>query len=445
MIFSGIYWALGAPMIKPELIWMLAAERLAGGFHMYKDVVDDTGPLSVGFYWLIHLLFGKSLIIHRILAYMILLFQVVYVNSLFIRYKSFEENNYIPAAVMLVLFHLSFDMLTLSPSLLGGTFMLMALGQLFAQTVLQKEGSDSVLLVGVFGGVAACFHFPLVVFLPFMIVAGIAVSGFSLRQLVLSLFGYFLPIILCALYYFWIDALPEFIFEYIFASRIVDVYAHISFFDMAIIFALPAFLAVIGYFVGLLFKMITVNQQKQRQLIFIYLIFALISMLLTNRRAPYQLVIILPALAYFITQIFVYLSQKKVLLVFSILLFLGVPLSGYSWLIFGERIGKFDQYIVRYEAKHDLAKGKRVLVLGDDISYYKNASLATPYLNSKLSYRILMDFDDFGDMASVYQQFLTEKPELIIDQDRIFEDLLERIPLLKELYVVQENGVYALR
>jgi hypothetical protein len=445
VLSSIYYWGLNVPMLQPELIWMLAGERLADGYHMYKDVVDDTGPLSSGMYWIIHLIFGKNLAAFRVLAALVILFQVTYINSLFIKYKSFEENTYLPAAIMVVLFHLSFDFLTLSPALMGSTFILLALGQLFSQTVLQEEGSDSVLLVGVFGGIAACFHFPLVVFLPFLVVSGIIVSGFTFNQFVLALVGYFLPIILCGLYYFWIDALPQFIFEYFLATRIVEAYQHVRLEDTIFLFALPVSLALIGYFVGLWFKQITVNQQKQRQLIFIFLFFAVGSVFLTNRRTPYQLIILLPVLTYFINQIFIYLTQKKVLQLFVFIFFLGVPIVGYSWYVNLNNSGKFDSYAIVYQEKHQIAYGKKILVLGDDIAYYKEASLGTPYLNTKLSNRILKDFDDFAAMAAVYQQFFSEKPEVIFDQEGVFARLIERVPLLDDLYQKESPGIYILR
>lgn len=432
-------------MLQPELIWLLAGERLADGYHMYKDVVDDTGPLSAGIYWVMHLIFGKSIAALRVLSAFVILFQATYINSLFIRYKSFEQNTYIPAAVMVVLFHLSYDFLTLSPVLMGSTFILLALGQLFSQTVLQKEGSDSILLVGVFGGIAACFHFPLILFLPFLLVSGIIVSGFSFNQFILALVGYFLPIILCGLYYFWIDALPEFIFEYFLATRIIEVYQHVALKDTFILFSLPLFLALIGLLVGLWFKMFTINQQKQRQLIFIFILFAVGTLFLTNRRTPYQWVILIPALTYFINQIFVCLNQKIILQIFAFLFFLGVPSVGYSWYVFQNVSGRFDSYAIIYQEKHQIAKGKKILVLGNDIAYYKEASLATSYLNSKLSNRILKDFDDFADMAAVYQEFLLEKPVVIIDQEGVFAALIERVPLLHELYKKEAFGIYILR
>src|SRR5690606_4221914 len=216
------------------------------------------------------------------------------INSLFIQYKAFEENTYIPALVMTVLFHLSFDFLTLSPALMGTTFILLALGQLFSQTMRHQDNPEPVLLVGLFGGIAVCFHFPLVVFLPFVLVAGVAISGFNLHQLVLCIIGYFLPFSLCAVYYFWIDGLDDLLFEFIFATRLIDAYQHVAFWDILFLFALPLIFSLIGFVLGTVLKRLTVNQQKQNQLIILFFIFAMVCLFIANRRTPYQLVVILP-------------------------------------------------------------------------------------------------------------------------------------------------------
>ncbi len=443
MILSGIYIvALDVPLLQPEMIWMLAGERLAAGHHMYLDVLDDTGPLSAGIYWILHLMFGKSLLIYKLVGLLIILFQVIYINNLFIRYKSFDENTYLPGLVMVILFHASFDLITLSPALMGSTFVVIALGQLFSQTVLQKEGSDSILLVGIFGGIATCFHFPLVIFLPFMIVVGITVSGFSFNQLVLSILGYFLPLVGCALYYFWIDALPEFILEYILASRTSDVYTHVRYNELGILFATPVFFAIIGYSVGAIFKMITVNQQKQRQIMVIYLVFALLSIFLTNRKTPYQLTILIPGLTYFITQIFIYLKRGILLNVLFVSFLILIPLIGFSWITYKMNGNGIDRYATFVEEKHRITAGKSVLVLGDDLGYYHQAKLATPYLNYRLSKRILEDYDDFTNMAIAYQFFIKEKPEVVIDEEGVFQRLMERLPELEKFYEKESGGIY---
>ncbi|WP_235062794.1 hypothetical protein [Indibacter alkaliphilus] len=435
VLISGAYiWLLDLPILQPEMIWMLLGERMAEGKHMYKDILDDTGPLAAGTYWLFHLFFGRSIMVYKILACLIIFVQLFYLNSLFIRYKSFDENTYIPAFVVLILYSSSFDLLTLSPALMGSTFIVFAIGQLFSQTVLQKEGSDSVLLAGMFGGIAICFHFPLVVFLPYLILAGVVISSFSFRQLLLSIVGYFIPLSICLLYYFWIDALPEFIVEYILTGRLGEVYVHMTYRDLLLLYLTPFFFGVIGVFISSLFKSLTINQQKQLQLMLIFLVFAVASIFLVNRRTPYQLLVVIPSLTYFISMFFITSKSGFIPKIFSWIFVLGIPLFGISWWSVKNNQNELADYVIVEKQEHEISKGKTTLVLGNDLGFYTHASQVTPYLNYYISREVLADFEDFQDMASAYRNFLEEKPELVVDEDGVFRNLLERIPLLKERY-----------
>jgi hypothetical protein len=439
------YMFLDVPLLQPELVWMLTGERLAQGFSMYVDIIDDNGPLSAGVYWLIHILVGKSILAYQLVAGLIILFQIFYINSLFIQYKAFEENTYIPALVMTVLFHLSFDLLTLSPALMGTTFIFLALGQLFSQTIRHQDNPEPVLLVGLFGGIALCFHFPLIVFLPFVLVAGVAITGFNLHQLVLCLMGYLLPFSLCAVYYFWIDGLDDLLFEFIFATRLIDTYQHVSYWDILCLFALPLIFSLIGFILGTVLKRLTVNQQKQNQLIILFLIFSVLSIVIANRRTPYQLVVILPGMAYFISQIFIYVKRMKWQIALFYLFFIGVPSIGYGWVYFALQSDKFESYGITSDSRYQFTRNAKILVLGKDLGYYQNASLAGPFLNFHLSKRMLSKSDDNHDITRIYRIFIKEKPEYIIDQEGIFATLVEAIPELNNYYSSTENGVYQLR
>ncbi|WP_373521339.1 hypothetical protein [Aquiflexum sp.] len=441
---SSIYiWVLQVPLLQPEMIWLLIGERMADGKHMYIDIIDDTGPLSSGVYWICHLLFGKTVMIYKFLAILVVLFQIVYINNLYIRYKSFEENTYIPSMVMVILFHLSFDMITLSPALMGSSFIMLALGQLFSQTVLQKEGSDSILLVGIFGGIAACFHFPLITFLPFLLVSGIVVSGFSFRQLILAFVSYLLPLTFCAVYYFWIDGLFEFFDQFIISPRNIESYAHVSFQDLGILFSAPLFFTTLGFFVGLIVKSQTVNQQKQLQLTLIFLIFAVGSLLLTNRTTPYQLIVIIPGLAYFITFLFVAFKKGTPIKILAAIFVIGIPMIGYSWTFLQINSGKINSYAIKISEKHSITEGKKVLVLGEDLGFYHNASLATPYLNYRLSKINLQDHRSLEKTALIFQNFQKEKPDLIVDEEGVFGGLMEKMPLLYNQFTLIKPNIYS--
>lgn len=443
LLFSAPYILMDIPLLSPELTWMLIGERMSDGHYLYVDIIDDIGPLSAYIYWLIDMAVGRSWWTYKILAALLILFQIAYLNRLFIAYRAFEDNSYIPALVMITLFHLSFDFLTLSPALMGTTFIILALGQLFSLTLLKQESTESVLMVGIFGGIATCFHFPLAIFLPFLIFTGIMVSGFSFNQLILSLVGYFQPLVFCAIYFFWIDAFPQFISEFILATRLTQIYPHVGYLDMVVLLLVPMAFTFGGYFIGTLLKSITVNQQKQKQLMVLFLIFALLSVLLANRRTPYQMVVILPGMTYFISQIYIYLEKRRLINLFFYLFLLLVPSVGYFWCFQKIQSGEIYNYAVNEEVSSP--QKNKILVLGDDIDAYQNAELATPYLNFRLSKRILTNYQDFDKMTQVYLNFKNEKPSKIIDQEGVFKNLLHYLPPLQEMYREEKNGIFTLK
>jgi hypothetical protein len=424
---------------------MLIGERMSKGYAMYIDIIDDTGAFSAGIYWLIHVLAGKSLLAYHLIAAMLILFQATYINHLLIQYKAFEENTYIPALVILVLFHLSYDFLTLSPAFMGSTFVLLALGQLFSQTVRHQEQPEPVFLVGLFGGIALCFHFPLMVFLPFFLVAGLIICGYNLHQLLLCLTGYFLPVVICSLYYFWIDGFNEFLTGFIYSIRIIGVYRHVSYGDLASLLGLALFFSFWGFVLGFLLKRLTVNQQKQNQLIILYLAFAILPLLAANRFTPYQLIVLLPGMTYYSTQLFIYLNSKKLTTALFYAFLFGVPLIGYGWLSQNIRSGGIQDYVVNVGNRYNFTDNTNVLVFGQDLGYYRNASLAGPYLNFQLSKPILAAYKDYSVLTKIYLSLKKEAPEYIIDEEGIFGELLEHLPEIAADYNLEKEGVYKLK
>lgn len=439
------YWLLEIPLLQPELVWMLIGERMSQGHSMYVGIVDDMGPLSAGVYWLLHLMVGKSLLAYKIAAGGLILFQIGFVNNFLIQFKAFEDNSYIPALVMTVFFHLSFDFLTLSPALMGSTFVILALAQLFSQTVRHQDQPEPVFLVGLFFGIALCFHFPLIVYLPFLIIVGIVISGFNLSQLILCMAGYFLPLSLIAVYYFWIDGLTEFLFEFAFATRLVEGYHYVSYWDLAILFAFPLSYTLVGFVIGSLLKRLTVNQQKQNQLIILYMLFSLVTVFISNRTTPYQWVVILPGMAYYTSQIFIYLNRKTLRTALFYIFLFGIPMSGYLWVYQKINTGEIKSYAVGTGSQYGLTNNATVLVLGEDMGYYRNASLAGPYLNYRLSKPALNDYKNYPGLTKIYASFKNEKPEYVIDEEGIFATLLEYLPEIEADYALEKEGVYKLK
>lgn len=430
------------PLTEPRLIWMVLGERLSDGFFLYQDIIDDTGPLSAGFFTLIDLIFGRNHLAYEIIGRLLVLFQIIHWNTVLIRYRVFEENTYLPAIIMAALFHLSFDMAGLSPALLGSTFLVLAMGQLFSQTVLQKETSESTLLIGIYGGIATGFHLNFWLFLPYMIFTGIAISGFSFRQLLLSLVGYFMPLVLVSVFFYWNNGLNEalqvwpLIFTY-------EKYNYQSLVIWAILGAFPLMLALVGYFYSAILRGSTINQQKQRQMIILWMVFSLAEFFLIKRQATYQLLIFIPGLTFLITQFFLNTSGSTVgKMAFLILLF-GLPVMG--WWFWNEELKSDSNYFVDTKSEYTISPGEKIMVMSKDSSPYLENPLGGPFLNFNLTKAFLESEKTLEQKAKIFQNLNTQKPQVVIDPYGIFKNLLDELPALKNLYTESQPGVFRLK
>jgi hypothetical protein len=430
------------PMTEPRLLWMVLGERLSEGFFLYQDVVDDTGPISSGFFTLVHYLFGRSVFAYELIGRLLVLFQIVYWNMILIRYRVFEENTYLPAIIMAALFHFSFDMPALSPALLGSTFLILALGQLFSQTLLQKETSESTLLIGLYGGLATGFHLSYGIFFPYMIFVGIAISGFSFRQLILSIMGFFLPILLVLVFYYWNNGLTEtlqiwpLIFTY-------EKYAYQPILSWLLLGAFPILLALIGYFYITVLRGSTVNQQKQRQLTIFWLIFSVLEFLLLKRQASFELVIFLPGLTYLITIFFLNLG-KGILGKFAFFLLL-IVMPAVGWWYWNEEAGKGSTYFIQSQPGTTIRPGEKIMVFSNDPAPFLEGKLGGPFLNYQLSKSLLEREKTLAEKAKIFQNLSNQRPQTILDPEGKFKLLLEELPALRSLYSESEPGIFRLK
>jgi len=423
-------------------MWMVLGERLSEGYLLYVDVIDDTGPLSAGVFTGLHLLFGRSPIAYILLGKIFVLVQIYYWNSTLTKYRVFDENTYLPAIVMAALFHFSFDLMYLSPTLLGSTFLLLAFGQLFSHTVLQKESSESTLLIGIYGGLATGFHWNFVFFLPFLILTGLAISSFTVRQLFLSIMGFLLPILLILVFYFWNDGLEHAlqVWPMVFSYPNYGYQPSLSWLAPG---AFPLVLALIGFAISSFFRGATINQQKQRQLIIIWLLFSAGLFFLVKNNASYQLVVFLPAMTYFISQFFLLFNWTLLVKPAFFGLVLVLPLWTLNY--WTTRTAVDTSYFVAAIDEITLPKKTGVMVLEKDPSPYLYKTLDGPFLNYNMSMRYLKQEKTLQQKAQVFQMVRRQKPQQVLDKNGLFKDLLDELPALKEFYIETSPGVYSIK
>jgi len=427
------------PTTSPTLLWMVLGERLSEGYLLYVDIIDDTGPLSAGVFMAIHSVFGRSEWVYELLGIILVGTQIYYWNSTLIKFRVFDENTYLPAIIMAALFYFSFDLRQLSPTLLGSTFLILALGQLFSQTVLQKESNESTLLIGIYGGLATGFHLHFLFFLPYLIFSGLVISGFSFRQLFLTLIGFALPIISILLFYYWNDGLEQALQVWpIFFSY--PSYSYQPMLSWLIPAIFPLLLAIVGYIFGGILRGSTINQQKQRQLILLLLFFSSTLFFLFKNQASYQLVIFIPGLTYLITHLFLHLNWGIIAKPAFYGLTLGLPFLGMNY--WNSRTSQDSTYFVLEDSPHIIPKRKSILVMGNDPSPYLNISLGGPFLNYNMSKSYLNREKKLEEKAQIYYMIQKQAPELILDEEGQFNILLQELPILQKNYQETSPGLY---
>ncbi len=152
---------------------------------------------------------GSQGILAHIIAIVLLMGQGYLVNLIAINYRLSNEINLFPG-----LFYIWFccaipDFLYLSPVLIGNTFFLIALYQIF-DTYKNPACADKIFNSGLWLGVASLFYFPFTFFFIVLLAALSILRAFNIQELLMIIVGMLLPYFFVGLYYFWFNSFEHF-------------------------------------------------------------------------------------------------------------------------------------------------------------------------------------------------------------------------------------------
>jgi hypothetical protein len=421
----------GAPMILPELKGMLIGEKLAQGATMYSEIWDNTGILAAAVYWFLHELFGKALWAYHLLAMLLVFQQAILFNAILFKRGLLNEKNYVAAAVYVLVFATGFDMLTLTPELISLSLLLLLARNVF---YLNEEASDEAILkTGFYLGIVSLLHLPNILFLGFVILGFLVFRTPTLRHYLLLFYGLGLAWGLVGLYYFWNNSwqalVSNYMLAYGFSTKLLGNWQ-----GLVVLLLLPTTITLVAV-VGTLTSRRFINFQVNSQiLMIIWLMTAAIAGFWGDGFALYKLVIGIPAIAFFITQMLLLIQRRIWAEVIFIGLGVGLSLTAYVVLYPNEQLTIRDTYSRLVVHTNEQLKGQKMLVLGDQLQIYGQASVATPYLNWALAQRHFNRLDHYDVVAAVYHNFTHDPPQVIIDPDGLAPQLFKKLPLLKARY-----------
>lgn len=430
----------------PELNYMLVGEKVASGSQLYSDVWDGIAPLSALIYSVIDYLFGRSQLVYQLLAYLLICYQVFIFNRFLLTSRAYAENTYVPGLVYGLLASICYDMNTLTPFLMGMTFILLALNNIFSHIEVRAKRDEDILNIGLYIGIATIIYLPYCIFTLCSLVIFTFFTGTIGRRYAMMTFGFLLPILLSAAYFYLTDRLDDFIFSFFSPFTLIKKIWFISLQNTLIFFFAPISFFLLSFFRIAKGARLTNYQSRLTQTMFVWLLFGIIFCVLADSNSPNVYIVLVAPVAFYISHY--YLARKRgIFTELSFLLFFALIVST-------SVMSHYDSYLKRYfddsdylikEGEYIDLEKQKVLVLDDNLRPYYYSQLATPFLNWQLASEVFMNLNYYDNVTTIYNGINDDKPDIIIDPNDILIEVFDKIPQLKQQYFKSIDGHYHLR
>jgi hypothetical protein len=431
-------WIDAPRLILPELKSFLVGEKVTEGFVLYKELIDSTPPLASWFYGLCDLVFGRSLAGRHIMGFLLLFTQSAFLAIVFINKKVFAESTYLPALLFSILAYISFDMMALTAELPALGFTLLALNNLFKEIEFKTQRDETILNLGFFISVASLFNFSYALYLPGTILILIIFTRTTPRKHLLLLFGFLLPHLVLATVYFMNDSLVALWVNFYLPNLTPAASVLVEASGLLWLCAVPLFFLMVALFVINRNAHLSRYQLQIFQAIFFWFLIGLGQLMISKDLRPQHLLPMIPPVSFFLTH-YLLLGRKRKLSEFTLWVIL-LSVVSVAYLV---RYDKLE--VIRYDnlfvqTPPSSVSGSRLLILGDDLSPYRQNQLAPPFLDWSLSRQIFESPEYYENVLLVNRLFDRDLPEVIIDPKNLMASFSDRLPSLKLKYEKTDEG-----
>jgi hypothetical protein len=426
-----------------ELKWMVVGEKVNDGALLYSELWDNCGLQAAWVYAFIDLIVGRSVLVYQIVTLLIFFLQIGFFNFIALKHKMYHENNYLPAFFSGILALSLFNILSLSPALMGLTFILFSINSLLNYIASRNKLDGSLINIGIQIGIASQFYLPYYLFLLVHVASLLFFTSTQQRRYLLLLYGVTFPSILIGLYYAWHGHLTDFLNNYFLSLFTVEPEGFMGLGQIFKVLGLSILLFLLASLKTLSSFGFNVFQARIQKIMFLcFLISAVIMMLYANKTGE-VFIIFIPWTAFFLSHFFLSIRHKIKRELSFLIYFIAVLVLyfGFSFRFF--RMYDHEQILVKKELPANVPYSeKRIVVLGPDIRPYYFAKVATPYLNWPLSKWQVEELNYYDNLESIDRNFRHDMPDYIVDQIDLAPRLFYNMPLLGAEYENVGRGIY---
>lgn len=428
------------PATLPELKSFLVGEKVAEGFGLYYEVIDNTPPFASWFYGSCDFLFGRSLTGRHIAAFLLLFVQSIFIGIIFIDKKAFPENTYIPTLLFSLLTLISFDVLSLTADLAAFGFLLLALNNLLTEIEFRVQRDETIFNLGLFISFASLFNFSYIIFLPGTFLILIVFTRNNLRKHLLMLAGFLMPhLILCSVYYIN-GHLFDLWGRFYLSNLAFPGESLISFRSLLILASVPIAYLLVSIVILSRDARLTKYQSQLLQTMFLWFVVGLVQIYFTSDLRPQSLLPLAPAVCFFFTHFLLLIRRRKFAEINTWLILIGLVSTLYLTRYGKLTSIKYDRLIV--PASSLAITDKRVLVLDDRPAIFMHNTLSPPFINWSLSKEIFDTPQFYENVLLVNRLFEKDTPHVIVDPGNKMEQFFSRLPKLKNQYQKSPEGYW---
>lgn len=428
----------------PELKYQVIGEKLSNDGLLYAELWDNISPFSAIVYTFLDKIFGKSFTAYNILSLFIFFFQAAIFNIILIRKKAFNENVYVPALFYVLSGFIFFDVTSLSPELMGLTFIILIFDNLFSHLELRRKNDKNLINIGIYIGIASLFYLPYLVYLPAITLGLLFYTNTIKRRYLLMYYGTAFIFLLVWMYYYALGESSALINNFIVPLFSLDYQHYLLSNEILIITAVPLAYLLISIFKTFQSMGYTNYQSRIQNLIFLFFVFTAIGWFLWSQKSGASLVMYAPFISFFLAHYFLRFRKRLWREIYFYIFLFAIVFTFFESIAKGNFLSdklSLERLMVNQDLANEFSANK-ILVIGDELSYYYNNSLATPYLNWTLSKKHLNNVHDYKNVVEIYENLKADPPEIIIDEKNAWPEIAKIIPELGREYRQIREGFY---
>jgi len=425
-------------MSRTAVYGIVLGQKMWEGFTPYITLLDQTPILSLWLNQFFFFLAGKSAAAREIIAFSVLLFQGAYLAVIFIQKKAFEENTYLPALIFVLLCTLSFDLFSVTPTLLASGFLLLAINSLFKEIEFKNYQDDQVLVTGFYLGLTTLAANSFIIFFFGAWLILFLFTRSTLRKHLLFVTGFVFPHLLLLTAY-WFFGYAEELINHYYYYFFHETEALLKWKELLVMSIIPLFFLVVAFFRLTGGSRLTNYQSQLVQMMFLWLIIGFVHLFFASELRPQSLLPMFPPLCFLISHFLLTIQRKRWGEVFLWLMLIGIPL--YAWLLENDKINWINNASL-YVKTDTEAKRIRALVLENQNSLGLIYEPATGLMSGKQKEALFTNEVTYSKVSKIDEQLRLGNPVVIVDPNNWMQPFWKHLPQWEKKYKKIGNYYY---